>query len=464
MMSANKQKPHITLPDIAIPKFVGVLLDRTGMNFPVFLALLTQGIHFVNGIVLVLLISQRLSLEAQGFYYTFGSLAAIQLILDLDFQSVALVIASHEWSKLSLDEEGRIVGDPDALSRLCHQTRISILWYGVSGLIATLIIWIVGYLLMSRQPTPSIDWQVPWLSLVALNGMLLCIRALTVIVEGCNQVVPVNKFRLYESLARALALWLILLIGGGLWAPAGAALVSVLWTAYFLATKYRIFFESFITPPKHARIDWKNEIWPIQWRMGLSGVLLYLVGNSLNPLMFYYYGSAVAGKTGMTLALVTALQSAAMAWLTPRRPLFGVLVANRDYANLDRTWFRTTSSSVITLVVVGLAAWLLIVYMNTVRLPLAQRFLDPLPIIAFIGWATIRQISFGLTVYLRAHKQDPTAVISVVGSVASVVVIWRIGAAYGPAGASIALLGVSGLCLVGELFVWKTFRNQWHGT
>src|SRR5512143_2847798 len=83
------------------------LLDRWRGYFrgnkPVSLALMTQAVNFFNGIVLVFLIAACLSPEAQGFYYTFGGLVSIQLILDFDFQVVLLFAASHEWSKLKLN-------------------------------------------------------------------------------------------------------------------------------------------------------------------------------------------------------------------------------------------------------------------------------------------------------------------------------------------------------------------------
>ncbi len=422
---------------------------------------MTQGVHLINGIVLVFLISYRLSLEAQGFYYTFGSLVAIQLILDLDFQLVILVIASHEWSKLGLDDRGGVCGDPDALSRLAHQIAIAVRWYCCAGVIATISVGAAGYWLMSRQPHPSINWQNPWLALVFLNGLIFWMRAFSAVVEGCNEVLAVNMMRLYESVLRAVALWGVLMLGGGLWAPSAAALVSVAWTLYFLLTNYRPFFKSLTGVPQKARIDWKKEIWPIQWRMGLSGLLLYFAGNCFNPVMFYYHGAAIAGKTGMTLALVTALQAAGMAWLTPKRPFFGILVANREYKKLDRTWLVTTASSVATLILIALLAWSMILFMNLKAMPLAERFLTPLTIAALFSWTALKQVSSSIAIYLRAHKQDPTAVISVVSSIASAFSIWYLGSNYGPGGASIGLLAITMGCLVCEILVWRDCRHKW---
>jgi O-antigen/teichoic acid export membrane protein len=452
------------LADYHVPRFLVTWLQRFGINLPVFFALVTQGVHLVNGIVLVFLISYKLSLEAQGFYYTFGSLVAIQLILDLDFQLVILVIASHEWSKLGINERGGVCGDPDALSRLAHQTAIAVRWYCCAGGVATITVGVAGWRLMAGDPHPAISWQAPWIALVALNGAIFWMRALGAVVEGCNEVLAINRMRLYESLLRAPTLWGVLLLGGGLWAPAAAAVVSVIWTVYFLIANYKPFFRSLRGLPQKARIDWRKEIWPIQWRMGLSGLLIYFAGNCFNPVMFYYHGAAIAGKTGMTLALVTALQAAGMAWLTPKRPYFGILVANREYKKLDRTWLVTAASSVATLILIAGAAWLLILFMNLRNMPLAERFLTPLTIAALFAWTALRQVSSSITIYLRAHKQDPTAVISVIASIASVLAIWRLGARYGPEGAAIGLLAISMGSLVCEILVWRNRRRRWRKT
>src|SRR5687767_14379524 len=66
--------------------------------------------------VTILLIAGRLSAEQQGYYYTFGSLVALQSFFELGFGVVVINVASHEWARLALDGEGRINGDADALS------------------------------------------------------------------------------------------------------------------------------------------------------------------------------------------------------------------------------------------------------------------------------------------------------------------------------------------------------------
>ena len=262
-----------------------------------FIALLTQGVHLINGIVLVFLISYRLSLEAQGFYYTFGSLIAIQLILDLDFQLVILVIASHEWSKLGLNERGGVCGDPDAVSRLAHQTAIVVRWYCCAGVIATILVGAAGYWLMSRQPHPSINWQNPWLALVILNGFIFWMRALSTVVEGCNEVLAVNKMRLYESVLRAAALWSDPYARRrALGACRGRSRIGDL-DIVFPSGKLQAIFQIIERPASKSPDRLEKGTWPIQWRMGLSGLLMYFAGNCFNPVMFYYHGAAIAGTS-----------------------------------------------------------------------------------------------------------------------------------------------------------------------
>src|SRR6202162_208341 len=64
------------------------------------------------GLVTVLLIARFLTPAEQGYYYTFGSLVAIQMIFELGFSFVILQLASHERAQLSISDDYRITGDP----------------------------------------------------------------------------------------------------------------------------------------------------------------------------------------------------------------------------------------------------------------------------------------------------------------------------------------------------------------
>ena len=66
------------------------------------------------GLVTVLLIARFLTPAEQGYYYTFGSLVAIQMIFELGFSFVILQMASHERARLSISADYEITGDPIA--------------------------------------------------------------------------------------------------------------------------------------------------------------------------------------------------------------------------------------------------------------------------------------------------------------------------------------------------------------
>jgi len=70
------------------------------------------------GLVTVALIARFLSPAEQGYYYTFGSLVALQIVFELGFSFVILQLASHERAPLFISDDGEISGDPVAHARL----------------------------------------------------------------------------------------------------------------------------------------------------------------------------------------------------------------------------------------------------------------------------------------------------------------------------------------------------------
>ena len=277
--------------------------------------LLARGWQLLAGPTSILLIANYLTPSAQGFYYTFGSVLALQLFVELGFSLVIINVSSHEWAHLRLDDAGFIVGEPEALSRLVSLGRLVYKWYAVACTIFILCVSIGGYLFFSQTPRPDINWQMPWLSLVILTGLLLWILPFNVLLEGCNQVAAVNQFRFRQVILNNVALWVMIAMGGQLWSLVAAAGAKLAINLYFLLIQYRNFFRPFFKPPAGSKMVWSTEIWPMQWRLGLSAFTEYFAFALYNLVMFQYYGAIVAGQMGITRQMVLMLELMAMAWV-----------------------------------------------------------------------------------------------------------------------------------------------------
>src|SRR5580704_1645164 len=77
------------------------------------------------GLVTVALIARFLSQAEQGYYYTFGSLVAMQMVFELGFSFVILQLASHERAQLSISKDYDISGDTIAHARLASVVQKS---------------------------------------------------------------------------------------------------------------------------------------------------------------------------------------------------------------------------------------------------------------------------------------------------------------------------------------------------
>ena len=127
----------------------------------VFFSLLSKLWSIVAGPITVILIAYKFTPELQGYYFTFINLIALQVFIELGLGVVIIQFASHEWSKLSLNKAGYIVGESEALSRLISLAKITIKWYLIGSLIAIFGLGIVGYIFFSQSQTSNLNWMLP---------------------------------------------------------------------------------------------------------------------------------------------------------------------------------------------------------------------------------------------------------------------------------------------------------------
>jgi hypothetical protein len=401
--------------------------------------------------------------EVQGFYYTFTSLVALQSFVELGLYLVITNLASHEWAKLRLNRDGEIEGDTHALSRLVSLGRFVFKWYAVAAIGFFLLAGVGGYWFLSNAKAPGIDWQIPWLLHIVFSSVLLWCMPFLSLLEGCDQVAVVAKFRVWQSLASSLGFWVAIVSGANLWAAPALSMLAAGFCVYYLIVSRRDFFRPFFKLPATTGMDWKLEILPMQWRLALQGVVNYFVFSLLTPVMFQYHGPVVAGQMGMSLQLVNAVQSVASIWMLTKTPRFGVLVAQRQFAKLDDEWRKATLLSV-GMMLLGESILLGILFVGTeMRWDLVGRVLSPVPFVLLAFGAVFSLATQSFSLYLRAHKKEVLTPVGVVSGVLMGALVWLLGKNFGAPGASASyLLVMAGVAFPLAFLIWKRARRNWH--
>lgn len=438
------------------------VLARTGVDRAVVYVILTRAWQAASGIGTVLLIAHFLSPKAQGFYYTFASLIALQSFVELGLHLVITNVASHEWARLDLNRSGAITGDKFALARLASLGRFVFKWYSAASAVFVVVIGIAGWRFLSQEGDASVNWQAPWLAVAILTGVTLWTLPFVALLEGCDQVVTVNGYRFVQAAASTFAVWLAIALGGELWALGASVGVSAVFGLHLLMVRYREFFRSFLRLPAHAAIAWKEEVWPMQWRLAAQGVVNYFMYWLATPVVFHYHGAEAAGKIGMTWQIVAMLQTVATAWLHTKVPQFGRLIASKQYDELDRLWrqtFMVTSGILLT----GVGVILIVVLtLHFVSPTLAERLAEPFPTTLLLMAAIASHVVQCEAAYLRAHKREPLLIPGILSGILSGLVIWTLGRAYGVSGAAFGYFFVmTFISLPLVTAIWHRARLSW---
>lgn len=423
------------------------------------------------GVVNLILVFAFCTRDEQGFYYTFTSITALQMFAELGFYLVVLNTASHEWSLLRIENSGAISGDPHALSRLASLARLAVRWYAGATAVFILGAGAVGWWLMSRHPHPEIAWQTPWLALILLSGLNFWSYAPLYLLEGCNQIAPVNAFRLRQNIAASLVFWIVLPLAGALWGLVAVATATLAVALHFLFARFRAFFRSLWDHPVSHKIAWSAELWPMQWRLALQGIFTYFVTQAFTPVMFDLRGAAEAGRMGMTRLILTNLQTLSHVWVQNKAPTYGMLIARRQYRELDTLWFRNTRLSLIAHLLGGAAFCLALLALRVFDAPLqawfhhdiAARLLSPEVTLLMFGGTFLIHATQCESVYLRAHKREVFTFVGVGGGALTGLLLLPLAKAYGAAGVAAASFGVALVfTLPAATLVWWRCRQRWH--
>lgn len=442
------------------------ILKKIGVDGAIFYTSLARIISAITGIISIFFIARFLNGIEQGFYYTFGSVLAIQVFFELGLNGIITQYVAHEAAHLTWKSETTLCGSNTHLSRLSSLLHFALKWHLIFAGFLFIILLVTGFVFFTRydRSNGAVEWFIPWVMLSVSTVFSFLINPAFSFMEGLGKVKQVAQLRLLQQLSTTILIWITLicnakLYSGGISTIAG--IITVVLIFYF--NSFRKILLEIWSSNSEEKINYKKEIFPYQWKIALSWVSGYFIFQLFNPVLFATEGAVVAGQMGMTLAALNGIFSLSISWMTTKVPLFSGLIAQKKYVDLDRIFDKTLKQSLV-INGLGLVVLFIVIYgLRYFNIPLGNRFLPYLPLILMMFPIFMNQIVSSWATYLRCHKQEPFLVNSIVGGVATSLSTILLGKFFGVNGMTMGYCIITFINgIIWGLYIFINKKKEWH--
>lgn len=395
-----------------------------GIDFHILQTLLLRGWSVIAGGVMVLFVPHWFDAVEQGYYYTFLSLIAVQIFFELGMNQIIVQIVSHEAAHLEQAADGTLTGDRAGISRLASLTRLVTRWYQVAAALFFLVGGGAGVIFFLRQDAAMGGREIAiWLTLVLFTSLNLMLSPALAMIEGFGRVGDVARVRLAQSVLGYGATWLALTLGAGLLAAPILAGMGALCTGYWLARHDRQIasLRRVRQAPGDAQVHWRSDVFPLQWRIGLSWVCGYLILQLLVPMAFSHQGAVEAGRLGLTLTIFNSLLSIGLSWTNARLPTIATHLARGERINARQVLRGVIARSTG---ITALGSFVVLVLVAVLPDFMRDRFADTLTLFCMSLAVVVNCLIYGMATFARAHKEEPLLVQSIATAVIMVPAVY----------------------------------------
>ncbi len=390
---------------------------------------------FLAGPLTAYLILSHFSEETQGLYYGFGWAMGIQSLFELGFSVLIISMASHEAAVM----RGETPGDASqAKQRLASLWKGAVAWYMLMGVLFFCTAMIVGWNVFSQQET-TVAWQPAWFVMLPLAMLSVWLAPCLAILEGIGHRSDVYRYRLLQAITGNLGVWAAIMLGLGIWAVAVSAAIQFLWLAYVVTVRFgALFRDLYAAIPRPAKISWRAEVLPVQWRVAIQSIAFYLATQLFTLVIIHYHGLELGGKLGLTMSLGNAVQAVALAWIQTNYAVIAGMAAAKRRRDIDRKWVGVVVVSSLVLIggmsafaagIGGLQIW---------RPAYAFRFIAPLDVLWLgVGMLANHWVA-SQSYYILAQRRQPLFRATVFGLSLTAIAVWWGGRQYSISGLVLA--------------------------
>lgn len=453
-------------------KFLKSVAKKLGVDKAIAYSSGARIVQAFTGVGSIFFISTFLTGVEQGFYYTFGSILALQVFFELGLTGIMTQYVAHEASHLTLDEHREYQGEIKYKSRLASLVRFCVKWYSILAVIVALFLLIFGFFYFSKygkSQGEAVSWEIPWVIISIATAIQLFQSPFTSILNGLGFVKEISKITFWQQLILPTVSWLGLALGFKLYVSGIGYLASVvIWFLFIKKQNLLSILLNLLKVKISESVSYMKEIFPYQWRIALSWISGYFIFQLFNPVLFATEGAVIAGKMGMTLTALSAIQAFSMSWLNTKVPIYSSFIAQKNYIALD-TLFVKTLKQMTSICAILLISFLIFIYLlREFRIGfndnlLADRFLDYVPMILMMIPVFLQQFTNSWATYLRCHKQEPFLANSLVNGILCLLSTFVFGKLYGLYGIVIGYCSIQVLLFPWGYYLYYSNKKKWHG-
>jgi len=419
------------------------------MRPEVLLALLTRA---TQGLVLIgaaICVVWRLNPVEQGVFFVYMSLGALLQLSDFGLAYASLQTASHMANP----------GGDGPFRRFRQKAH----WLNFRVLsVAAILVGLLGAGILSSRldaEHPGTHWMASWAAFLFAVFLTQLVNLELTLIEGGKSPPLAWSIRFFQELLSGVVFIVALIAGAGLWSLAAYWMVRFAFTAIWLSTTRSGFGK--VSTLADTTFSWQREVWPFQWKIGLSILCGFLIFQAFNPIVLLEQGPTVAGKFGMSLALMNMLLMVTTVWPLSQAARYGRLIRHREFDELRHAFWTMCIASTLVATLGALTVFLVLTWMTERAISYVDRFADTFTTGLLLTTAVVHHITHCFSVVLRAERRDPTLPFTVVGSVVLVALVWicaRYGGTRDIALANLAM-ALPGVPLV--IFIYWRRNGRW---
>ena len=426
-------------------------LDRDAI-----IAVLTRGIQ---GGVMALgaaAVIWRMTPVDQGFYFAFISFGIMLQLCDFGLSYATLQSASH------LAATGRA---SEIAPLGATALRINV----VGTLVAWAIVGMLGWSVFSATGSDvareaGSAWRWPWIVFISGVAFNHFTAPSIFLVEGGVSVAAAWHFRMLSEVVSGVVLILVLALGLGLWALAAYYWTRFAMTAWWMrsANMPRYVDAAHRRHDRFSLAEWRRDVWPFQWRVGISAIAGYLVFQAFSPIFFALQGPTAAGRFALSLSVMNALVMVTTAWPISQAAHFGGMLGRKETHAFSTRLAQLLLGSTVFAVISAVAAFAALVALDRFEPKVAARFADLGTTGFLVAAAIVHHVVACLAVVLRSERRDPLLWLSVAGGAVTVACMTIVAATSTTRGIALAYLVCTALGLPIAYAIFRKFAQR-HG-